>query len=245
MKRILCFITLMVLIVIFAVSTYFFVSNQIESREQQEIFNDIVSVVETESNDNDDKLNGYMELKSQNADFIGWIKIDDTNINYPVMQSRTPNFYLRKNFNKEYSYYGTPYISELCNTEKSDNLIIYAHNMKNHQMFGDLEKYKSKDFYNSHRYIQFDTLNSKGTYEIISVLKTTADDFDYQNYTDFTDEEQFNTFIDKCKSLSLYDTETNAAYGDRLITLSTCEYSRKDGRLVVIAKQTEVSNYET
>lgn len=235
----------MVLIVIFAVSTYFFVSNQIESREQQEIFNDIVSVVETESNDNDDKLNGYMELKSQNADFIGWIKIDDTNINYPVMQSRTPNFYLRKNFNKEYSYYGTPYISELCNTEKSDNLIIYAHNMKNHQMFGDLEKYKSKDFYNSHRYIQFDTLNSKGTYEIISVLKTTADDFDYQNYTDFTDEEQFNTFIDKCKSLSLYDTETNAAYGDRLITLSTCEYSRKDGRLVVIAKQTEVSNYET
>lgn len=245
MKRILCFITLMVLIVIFAVSTYFFVSNQIESREQQEILNDIVSVVETESNDNDDKLNGYMELKSQNADFIGWIKIDDTNINYPVMQSRTPNFYLRKNFNKEYSYYGTPYISELCNTEKSDNLIIYAHNMKNHQMFGDLEKYKSKDFYNSHRYIQFDTLNSKGTYEIISVLKTTADDFDYQNYTDFTDEEQFNTFIDKCKSLSLYDTETNAAYGDRLITLSTCEYSRKDGRLVVIAKQTEVSNYET
>ncbi len=245
MKRILCFITLMVLIVIFAVSTYFFVSNQIESREQKEIFNDIVSVVETESNDNDDKLNGYMELKSQNADFIGWIKIDDTNINYPVMQSRTPNFYLRKNFNKEYSYYGTPYISELCNTEKSDNLIIYAHNMKNHQMFGDLEKYKSKDFYNSHRYIQFDTLNSKGTYEIISVLKTTADDFDYQNYTDFTDEEQFNTFIDKCKSLSLYDTETNAAYGDRLITLSTCEYSRKDGRLVVIAKQTEVSNYET
>lgn len=245
MKRILCFITLMVLIVIFAVSTNFFVSNQIESREQKEIFNDIVSVVETESNDNDDKLNGYMELKSQNADFIGWIKIDDTNINYPVMQSRTPNFYLRKNFNIEYSYYGTPYISELCSADKSDNLIIYAHNMKDHQMFGDLEKYKSKDFYNSHRYIQFDTLNNQGTYEIISVFKTTADDFDYQNYTDFTDEEQFNTFIDKCKSLSLYDTETNAAYGDRLITLSTCEYSRKDGRLVVIAKQTEVIEYET
>lgn len=245
MKRILCFITLMVLIVIFAVSTYFFVSNQIESREQKEIFNDIVSVVETESNDNDDKLNGYMELKSQNADFIGWIKIDDTNINYPVMQSRTPNFYLRKNFNIEYSYYGTPYISELCSADKSDNLIIYAHNMKDHQMFGDLEKYKSKDFYNSHRYVQFDTLNNQGTYEIISVFKTTADDFDYQNYTDFTDEEQFNTFIDKCKSLSLYDTETNAAYGDRLITLSTCEYSQDNGRLVVIAKQTEVSEYET
>ena len=120
----------------------------------------------------------------------------------------------------------------------------HAHNMKNHQMFGDLEKYKSKDFYNSHRYIQFDTLNNKETYEIISVFKTTANGFDYQNYIDFKDEEQFNTFIDKCRSLSLYDTETNSAYGDRLIILSTCEYSQKDGRLVVVAKQTEVSNYE-
>lgn len=235
----------MVLSVILAVSAYFIVSNKMESKKQEDVFNDVVSVVETQSNNGDKKLNGYMELKSQNADFIGWIKIDDTNINYPVMQSGTPNFYLRKNFNKEYSYYGTPYISELCNTDKSDNLIIYAHNMKNHQMFGDLEKYKSKDFYNSHRYIQFDTLNNKGTYEIISVFKTMADDFDYQNYTDFIDKEQFNTFMDKCRSLSLYDIETNSAYGDRLITLSTCEYSQKDGRLVVIAKQTEVSNYET
>lgn len=245
MKKILYLITLMVLSVILVVSAYFIVSNKMESKKQEDVFNDVVSVVETQSNNGDKKLNGYMELKSQNADFIGWIKIDDTNINYPVMQSGTPNFYLRKNFNKEYSYYGTPYISELCNTDKSDNLIIYAHNMKNHQMFGDLEKYKSKDFYNSHRYIQFDTLNNKGTYEIISVFKTMADDFDYQNYTDFIDKEQFNTFMDKCRSLSLYDIETNSAYGDRLITLSTCEYSQKDGRLVVIAKQTEVSNYET
>lgn len=76
-------------------------------------------------------------------------------------------------------------------------------------------------------------------------FKTTANGFDYQNYTNFTDEEYFNAFTEKCKSLSLYDTETNSAYGDRLITLSTCEYSQKDGRLVVVAKQTEVSNYET
>lgn len=244
MKNKICIITLMVLIVTFAVSTCFIATNQIENKKQEKVFDDVVSVVETESDNSDEKLNGYLKLKSQNADFIGWIKIDDTNINYPVMQSSTPNFYLKKNFNREYSDYGTPYISELCNADKSDNLIIYAHNMKNHQMFGDLEKYKSKDFYNSHRYIQFDTLNRKGIYEIISVFKTTADGFDYQNYTDFTDEEQFNTFIYKCKSLSLYDTETNSAYGDRLITLSTCEYSQKDGRLVVVAKQKEVAGYK-
>lgn len=132
MKNKICIITLIVLIVVFAVSTYFIVSNQIESKEQKDIFNDIVSIVETENNNSDEKLNGYKKLKSQNTDFIGWIKIDDTNINYPVMQSSIPNFYLKKNFNKEYSDYGTPYISELCNADKSDNLIIYAHNMKNH-----------------------------------------------------------------------------------------------------------------
>lgn len=244
MKKILYFITLMVLSVILAISTYFIVTNRIENNEQEEVFNDIVSVVQTEDNSIDDKLNGYMKLKSQNADFIGWIKIEDTHINYPVMQSSAPNFYLRKNFNKEYSNYGTPYISELCNADKSDNLIIYSHNMQNHQMFGDLEKYKSKDFYNSHKYIQFDTLNCQETYEIITVFKITADAFDYQNYADFADEEHFNTFMDKCKSLSLYDTDTNSAYGDRLITLSTCEYSQNNGRLVVIAKQIEVNNYE-
>lgn len=244
MKKTLYFITLMVLIVIFAFSTYFIISNQMENKEQEEIFNDVVSVVQTEDDSINEKLNGYMKLKSQNSDFIGWIKIEDTHINYPVMQSSTPNFYLRKNFNKEYSDYGTPYISELCDADKSDNLIIYAHNMKNHQMFGDLGKYKSKDFYNSHKYILFDTLNHQGTYEIISVFKTMADAFDYQNYADFADEEQFNTFMDKCKSLSLYDTDTNSAYGDRLITLSTCEYSQNNGRLVVIAKQIEVSSYE-
>ncbi len=235
----------MVLIVTLAVSTYFIATNQIENKKQEKVFDDAVSVVETESNNSDEKLNKYMKLKSKNADFIGWINIDDTNINYPVMQSSTENFYLKRNFNKEYSDYGTPYISENCDIDNSDNLIIYAHNMKNHQMFGDLEKYKSKDFYNSHKYIQFDTLSTQGTYEIVFVFKTTDNDFDYQNYTEFTNEEQFNTFMDKCKSLSLYNTETNSVYGDRLITLSTCEYSQNNGRLVVIAKQIEVGNYET
>ncbi len=245
MKKVIYYITLMVLIVIFAVSTYFIATNQIENKKQEKIFDDVVSVVETESNNSDEKLNKYMKLKSKNADFIGWINIDDTNINYPVMHSSTENYYLKRNFNKEYSDYGTPYINENCDIDNSDNVIIYAHNMKNHQMFGDLEKYKSKDFYNSHKYIQFDTLNIQGIYEIMSVFKTTDNDFDYQNYTDFTDEKQFNTFMDKCKSLSLYNTESDSAYGDRLITLSTCEYSQKDGRLVVIAKQIEVGNYET
>lgn len=235
----------MVLIVTLAVSIYFIATNQIENKKQEKVFDDAVSVVETESNNSDEKLNKYMKLKSKNADFIGWINIDDTNINYPVMQSSTENFYLKRNFNKEYSDYGTPYISENCDIDNSDNLIIYAHNMKNHQMFGDLEKYKSKDFYNSHKYIQFDTLSTQGTYEIVFVFKTTDNDFDYQNYTEFTNEEQFNTFMDKCKSLSLYNTETNSVYGDRLITLSTCEYSQNNGRLVVIAKQIEVGNYET
>ncbi len=133
MKKVIYYITLMVLIVTLAVSTYFNATNQIENKKQEKVFDDAVSVVETESNNSDEKLNKYMKLKSKNADFIGWINIDDTNINYPVMQSSTENFYLKRNFNKEYSDYGTPYISENCDIDNSDNLIIYAHNMKNHR----------------------------------------------------------------------------------------------------------------
>lgn len=98
--------------------------------------------------------NKYADLYAQNNDFIGWIRIADTVIDYPVMQSKdSPNFYLDHNFNKEYSRFGVPYMQENCNLQ-SDNIVIYGHNMKNKSMFNELTKYKDKDFYNTHRYIQ-------------------------------------------------------------------------------------------
>ena len=166
------------------------------------------------------------------------IKIDGTHINYPVMKNSTPDYYLHRNFNKEYSYYGTPYLSDKSDTMKpTDNIVIYGHNMRDNTMFGDLSKYKLKEFFEKHRYIHFDTLVDLGKYEIICVFKTTPSKFDYQNYTVFDSSNEFNSYISKCKESEYYNTNVSCSYGDKLITLSTCEYSQENGRLVVVAKK--------
>ena len=108
-------------------------------------------------------------------------------------------------------------------------------------MFSDLELYKDKDFLQEHRIIRFDTLDEIAEYEVLAVIVTTAyrpDSFRYYEYVGGS-QEQFEQYVSDCKRLSLYDTGVNAEYGDKLITLSTCEYSRNDGRLLVVAKKTE------
>ena len=182
----------------------------------------------------------YSSVHEQNSDFIGWITIDGTNINYPVMQTKDdPDYYLKHAFDKSYSEYGVPYLQWDCDALTSDNIVVYGHNMKNGTMFSDLERYADESFYRSHRYICFDTLSDYGTYEIIAVFRTTAytdDGFKYYNFVDAEDTADFNSFVEKCKELSLYDTGVTAEYGDKLLTLSTCEYTRTNGRLVVVAK---------
>lgn len=123
---------------------------------------------------------------------------------------------------------------------ESDNLVIYGHHIKGGKMFGALEDYKSKSFYEEHKTIQFDTLTEQAEYEIVAVFKTVAyssEGFRYYDFVDAENEEEFNSYVGKCKELALYDTGVTAEYGDRLITLSTCEYSAQNGRLVVVAKK--------
>ena len=171
---------------------------------------------------------------------MGWISIDGTNINYPVMQTiDNPNYYLKRSFDKKYSNYGVPYIQENCVLGISDNIVVYGHHMKNNSMFADLCKYESEDFYREHTTVHFDTLSSLDDYEIVTVFKTVAyseDGFKYYHFVDAENEDDFNAFISQCKELALYDTGIDAEYGDKLITLSTCEYSRTNGRMVVVAK---------
>ena len=98
----------------------------------------------------------------------------------------------------------------------------------------------SKSFYEEHKNIQFDTLTEQEEYEIVAVFKTVAyssEGFRYYDFVDAENEEDFNSYVGKCKELALYDTGVTAEYGDRLITLSTCEYSVQNGRLVVVAKK--------
>lgn len=110
------------------------------------------------------------ELYQQNNDLVGWICVEDTNINYPVMQTvDNPNYYLKRGFDREYSSYGCPYVQEDCDVLKpSDNLVIYGHHMNNGSMFADLEKFKDKDFWQEHKTITFSTLTDRNEYEILA-----------------------------------------------------------------------------
>ena len=169
---------------------------------------------------------------------------------------------MHKDIYKNYSSHGTPYLAPFCNLKKSDNLIIYGHHMKDNTMFSDLVKYKYYNFYKNHKYIKFFTLENgitiENTYEVALAFKTIAYSDDgfkyymefisrknensrrrkkYYNYTNFYNDYELVTFIKRCKDLEFYNTETKINYGDKLITLSTCEYSQKNGRMVIVAKK--------
>ena len=223
-----------------------------EAHTQAEIYDSLAEIVEeSETNESVEATEGkaimlseYTKLFEQNSDIVGWIRIDGTQINYPVMQSpQEPNFYLKHGFDKEYTDYGCPYMSESCDVNKpSDNLIVYGHHMKNGTMFSDLEKFKSKDFWEEHKTFRFDTLYVKQTYEIIAVFKTAVytgseNEFKYYQFVDAAVQEQFDGYIQRAKEKAFYDTGVSAEYGDKLITLSTCEYSGQNSRLVVVAKK--------
>ena len=258
MKKYIYLILIAVFVAILGTSTYFIIDHYKEANKQAELYGELASVVDTAvQNDaatelaeqipySEEKtlLPELTELYQQNGDLVGWISIADTNINYPVMQSvNEPNFYLKHGFDKAYSDYGCPYVQEDCDVqEPSDNLVIYGHHMKNGSMFAHLGKFKDKDFWNEHRTITFNTLTDKQKYEIVAVFRTvvytdSADSFKYYRFVDAESSDEFDSYIAKCKELSIYDTGVTAEYGDKLITLSTCEHSRNNSRLVVVAKR--------
>lgn len=177
-----------------------------------------------------------------NNDLVGWMEIPGTKINYPVVQSPyEANFYLRRNFKKEKATCGTLYVREACDVfTPSDNVTIYGHNMRNGTMFADLHKYESKSFWADNKYIHFDTLYEYHTYEIFAVFISSADlsvGFSYHIFDNAVDAAEYDRFVAKCKDLSLYDTGITPQYGEKLITLSTCDKSIDDGRFVVVARR--------
>lgn len=149
-------------------------------------------------------------LITENADCIGWLSIDGTNISYPVMHTPSdPQKYLRRNFYGKYSQSGVPFLDGRCNLQNT-NLIIYGHNMKNGTMFADLKKYVNRDFLNAHRAVKFETVDGIRYFTVTEVLRT-----------DITD--------------AWYDRI--AAEDGRQLILSTCYGSGKDGRLLIIAEE--------
>ena len=186
------------------------------------------------------------KLQEINTDIVGWIQIEGTNINYPVLQGEDNEYYLNHNYKKQKTEKGSIFLDKSYNWDiESNNLIIYGHNLVNGQMFKDLLKYSKEEFFEQHKTIRFTTAEADKEYEIISVFKskvynkTEKNVFRYYDFINSKSEKEYNNFVKKEKEASLYDTENTAAYGDNLITLITCAYHIDDGRFVVIAREKE------
>ena len=197
---------------------------------------------ETVTVDGRQLLPRFLQLYTLNPDIVGWLQIPGTKVDYPVMQTpQEPEYYLKRNFDKKSSGRGCIFAqAEADLFAPSDNVTLYGHHMKDGSMFGQLDKFRKKAFFEDHRYLYFDTLEESHTYEILAVFKTTVslgEGFHYHEFVEASDREEFDAFVARCKQLSFYDTGVEATYGDKLLTLSTCEYSQTNGRLVVVAKQ--------
>ena len=219
-------------------------SRQFWNQAQYSNQDNLVTTFNTTINSSPTILNKYRDFKMENSDLFGWVRIVDTKINYPVMQTiDDPLFYKHNDWNKEKAIMGLPMADARC-TYNSDNITIYAHNMEDGLMFGSLKKYKDLKYYLKHPVICFDTLYEKGEYDIIGVFLSkvhynelpNSSEFLFYNYIDMN-EDEFNTYVSNVKRLSLYNTGESAVYGDKLLTLSTCNYHTKDGRFVVVARK--------
>lgn len=188
----------------------------------------------------------YSNLYKANPDIIGWVTVDDTKIDYPVMQTQgDPEYYLRRGFDGQSTSSGTPFMDAASDIFiPTSNFLIYGHNMKNGTMFHDLLKYDSKDFWEEHKTFRFDTIykGGKGEYEVVAACfsKIYAKDskkFKYYQYPGITTESEFYEYVRGVKSESVYDTEVSVEYGDQLVTLSTCAYHTDDGRFYVVGRK--------
>lgn len=190
-----------------------------------------------------DVLEEYISLYNKNKKLIGWLKIADTNIDYPVMQTVNNEYYLDHNVNQGYDKNGSIFMDYRCSLyPRNTNLILYGHHMKSGKMFGALQNYAKESYYKEHAVIEFDTIYEKGTYEILYVFYSkiyTENEirFKYYQFFDANSKEEFDSNMKEMANMSLYNTGVTAQYGDQLLTLSTCDDSQSDGRFVVVAKR--------
>ena len=184
----------------------------------------------------------YASAYEQNPDLFGWVCIEGTVLDYPVMHTPDdPEKYLRLSFKGETSTAGTPFMDAKCGID-SDNYIIYGHNMKNGTMFREILQYADKSYWQEHPVIRFDTLYEQGEYEVLAAFYDRvyyADEncFKFYRFIKAADKADYDNAIQNYKEKSLYDTGVTAEYGDKLITLVTCSYHEEHGRFVVVARQ--------
>lgn len=213
----------------------------IESDKRQQDFDRLADNTQQQEEaltNRDGILLKYRDSYRLNSDMAGWIKIDNTKIDYPVMYTPDDaNYYLRRDFNKEYSVYGVPYIGLDC-TPTSDSVIIHGHSSRSGIMFGELPLYKEQSFFRDNQIINFDTLHTQRQYRIFAAARFSVDEEDYLPYyyggemTTAEYSQMVNWLVEK----SLYDTGNVPENYEQILILSTCDdYEETPDRFIVAA----------
>lgn len=183
--------------------------------------------------------NRIQVLQEENPECVAWISIEGTDLDYPVMWSPDdPDYYLDHSFEKTSNRHGVPFLDSRCNIEIADNLIIYGHHFTDGTMFSMLHKYASYSYYEDHPIITLETEAGISQYRIAAVLRVSGTVYPtvWSIFNSlYMDEQQFAEMTQEIKSRSLYSTGVSPVYGDRLLTLATCEYTQKNGRLAIVA----------
>ncbi|GAB3804476.1 class B sortase [Virgibacillus kimchii] len=244
MKKLLSVILTVVSLGVFIYASQGLITAALDYYENRQVMGDIqetfydVEMNENEyTGDSQTIRSGFETLLKENEDLVGWITMEGTQIDYPIVQAEDNVEYLTRNFYKDENRAGSIFMDFRNDIESTgQNTILYGHRMKDGSMFEQLSKYQDKAFFKDHQTFQFDTLYESYEAEIFAVYATTTD-FDYIQ-ADFANDEEYEQLLDRIQDESMYETDVELNAKDQIITLSTCDYELDEnkGRLVVQAK---------
>lgn len=182
----------------------------------------------------------FSELKVNNNDLVAWLCVEKSDVALAVMQTKfDEEYYLRRNFHGDYDYFGTLFMSEGSRADlTSENTVIYGHNVESGEMFGFLEDYRKAEYLEENPYIQLLNENEYKTYKIFAVYEIQVNEdqeFHYDKINDFNTNEDYDEYLNQLVQRSLYDQSDFPKNRENLLTLSTCDYSKHNNRLVVVA----------
>lgn len=219
----------------------------IDYSKSSSLYSEIKEIANSETSDDNEEVNEYLKqintynkLKEINNEYVFWINVENTNIDYPVVQTTDNQFYLKKDFNKNKSSAGTIFMDTLNNFMTDKNIVLYGHNMRNKTMFNNITKFKDKNFFEQNNKITIkNTSNGKEyIYEVFSVYHT-DNNFNY-NTVVFNENYTYEQYLEDIKKKSTYKKKIDVTATDRIITLSTCSYEFKGAKTSIHAKLVEV-----
>lgn len=253
-KRKIIYYSIYTILALLIILSIIYIANNLLSKKQAIQESQLLDKIEIDENQAEE-TNGTREeiserilkvqkLQEENSDIVGWLEIEGTSINYPVLQGTDNEYYMTHNYKKQKSKNGSIFLTKDYDWSiPSSNLLIYGHNLNNGTMFQELLKYAKEEFYKEHPIIRFTTNKEDAEYEIISVFKsivyykTEKNVFRYYFFVNANSEAEYNEFVQNAKKASLYDIDKTAKFGDQLITLSTCSYHVEDGRFAVVGRK--------